>query len=723
MFNWLKKISPVSENLVNSNDAVIAGEGSATMAPLPNEYTTYKKRGNELLAQGRLKEAALCYRQAVATNPGYAEGFLNLGFVLEEEQQHAEAELALKQAVLLNPKMEDAYYLLATVLQASGKPKEAIDNYNMALELKPDFEIVYRDLILALFQNEQPDQAEVAISKAIGLYPLNADFHYYLGKLYAYQGETDKAIDSFLKALSIQPGFAEGHNDMGLALQAQNRIDAAVQSFRKALSCKQDYAEAHCNLGTALQSLGQLEAAIASYQNAIAINPDYAIAHNNLASALQKQDKLEEAIKHLHEAIKINPRYAEAHCNLGVALKIQGKLEAAIKCFQMSLSINPDSAEAHSNLADTFQALGKLDAAIEQYQQTVSLQPDSAKTHHSLGLVFVQMGKQDRAVQCFQKALSVDPDYADAHLSLGLSQLLLGNFEQGWAEYEWRWQVAHMQSAKFNCRQPLWLGKEPLSGKTILLHFEQGFGDAIQFSRYAKFIAARGATVLLFVPAALKSLLTGLEGVTQVLAENELLPAFDYHCPLMSLPLAFSTRLNTIPAEGAYLGCDQEHISKWQDKLGNKTRPRIGLVWAGNRTHQNDINRSIPLQSLIGILSDQVQWVVLQKEICPSDQALLSKLKHVACFDTELEDFMDTAGLIANMDLVISVDTAVAHLACAMGKPVWILLPVNTDWRWMLGRSDSPWYPSARLFRQTMTGDWDSVLSLVAKELIDTIGV
>lgn len=755
MFNLLKKIFSSSEKTEIVPVANAPTEEEEAQSDKPGKSAAYKKQGNEYLAQGELKNAAECYRQAIAINHDYAEAYINLGFVLKEQKLYEEAERVLKQAVLLNPEMEDAYYLLAIVSQELGKPNEAVDHYNKAIELKPDFEIGYRDLSRALLQSGQNASAKTVLLKAIALYPINADFHYYLGKLHVHEGEPDQAIDCFLKALSIQPEFAEGHNDMGLALQAQDNLDAAIQSYQRALSFKSDYAEAHGNLGFALQRQGKREAAIASYRNALAINPDLAIVHNNLASVLQVQDKLEEAIAHLQKAITINPRSAEAHCNLGVALKIQGKLEAAVECCQKSLSINPDYAEAHGNLADALQAQGKLDAAlegyhralalkpdleevhnnlgnvyktqgkfdaaVEQYRQAISLKPGFASAHLNLGQAFVEQGMQERAIQCFQNAISIKPNFVDAHLNLSLSQLQMGHFEQGWAEYEWRWQSTQMQLIKYDYKQPLWLGKVPLRGKTILLHHEQGFGDTIQFCRYAKLVAAQGATVLLLVPAELKSLLARLEGVSQVLAESEPLPPFDYHCPLMSLPLAFSAQMSTIPAEDAYLGCDPTRVSKWQGKLGNKTRPRIGLVWSGSQQHKNDRNRSIPLNDLLEIISDQAQFVSLQKEIRPVDRPLLNDYKHIAHFADDLENFMDTAGLIANMDLVISVDTSVAHLAGAMGKAVWVLLPFNPDWRWMLERSDCPWYPSAKLFRQTRVGDWNSVLSLVAKELRNTM--
>lgn len=755
MFNALKRIFTSSEKSQRVPVASAPTEGAVEQVGSLGKSAAFKKKGNECLAKGELDNAAECYREAIEIKQDHVEAYINLGFVLNEQNLFEEAERTLKQAILLNPEMEDAYFLLATASHGLGKLSEAVDSYNKAIELKPDFEIVYRDLSLTLFQSGQIDSARKVILKAIALYPTNADFHYYLGKLFAHDDAPDKAIDCYLKALLIQPGFADAHNDMGLAHLAQGQLGAAIQSYQRAVTLKLDFAEAHSNMGFALQRQGKLEEATASYQKALAINPDFFIAHNNLASTLQAQGKLDEAIGHLQKAIEINPNNAEVHSNMGVAFKIQGKLEAAVGCCQKSLSINSDYAEAHSNLADVLQVQGKLDAAVEcyqralslkpflyethnnlgnvyktqsklnaaaeQYQQAIALKPDLASAHLNLGLVLLEEGIRDRAMQCFQDAISLESNFVEAHLSMSLSQLQIGDFEQGWAEYEWRWKSAQMQSIIYDYKQPLWLGKESLSGKTILLHDEQGLGDTIQFCRYAKLVAAQGATILLLVPSALKSLLTGLEGVSQVLAEGESVPAFDYHCPLMSLPLAFATRVNTIPAEGPYLGCNPGYVSKWQHKLGNKTRPRIGLVWSGSQKHKNDHNRSIPLADLLGLVSNQGQFVSLQKEIRPVDQPLLNRHKHIVCFGEDLEDFMDTAGLIANMDLVISVDTSVAHLAGAMGKPVWILLPFNPDWRWMLERSDCPWYPSARLFRQTNIGDWSSALSVVAEELKNTI--
>lgn len=755
MLNFLKKIRSHLENVGSTPIAVAPEKSQGVDANASSVAAHCKREGNNYLGHGDFEKAKACYLQAISVKPDYAEAHVNLGFVLREQKLFVEAEQALEQAILLNPEMEDAYYLLATVLQELGKLSDAIVNYNKAIELKPNFEMVYLDLGRALFQEGQVENAEIAIAKSIELYPGNADFHYFRGKLFAHAGEPDQAVECFVRALSIQPNFAEGHNDLGLQLQAQNKFDAAIESYQKALSFKSDYAEALANMAFALQSQGKLDAAIVNYRSALTINPNFVAVRNNLASVLQAQDKPEEAIEHLQKAVAIDPDYAEAHSNLGVAFQLHGKFAAAAQSCRMALSIKPNFAEAHSNLADALQALDNLDAAVESYQRAVALNPNLEKTHYNLGNAyiaqgkydtavihyrqailikpdffnahqnlgnaFVALGKREMAIECFKIAISLKPDFSEAHLNMSLCHLLTGNFEIGWAEYEWRWQSTHMKVTNRDYKRPLWRGEESLAGKTILLHHEQGFGDTLQFCRYAKLVAAQSATVILVVPKTLKSVLANLEGITQIFDESEPLPLFDYHCPLMSLPRAFSTNINNIPGETPYVSCNQEARSIWQKKLGHKTRPSIGLVWSGSIAHKNDANRSISLSDLLGLVSEDFQFVSLQKELHPDDQPLLAMQKNIAHFGEDLTSFSDTAGLIANLDLVISVDTSVAHLAGAMGKPVWILLPFNPDWRWMLERSDSPWYPSAKLFRQPKMGDWNSVLSAVSKELKNTI--
>ncbi len=317
----------------------------------------------------------------------------------------------------------------------------------------------------------------------------------------------------------------------------------------------------------------------------------------------------------------------------------------------------------------------------------------------------------------YRKALTIEPDYAPAHWNESLCRLLIGDFERGWKKYEWRWKCDQDLLATRNFSQPLWLGREDLTGKTILLHAEQGLGDTIQFARYAQAVAQKCAKVILEVQPSLRSLLSEISGAYKVLSRGEPLPEFDFHCPLLSLPLAFNTRLETIPATIPYLGARAAVVKRWEDNLGKRDVPRVGIVWSGLSTNVNDHNRSIALSRLAALAGPSVKLVSLQNEVRAEDEKALAANKQILHFGSELEDFSDTAALVSLMDLVVSVDTSVAHLAGALGKPVWILLPFAPDWRWLVDREDSPWYPTARLFRQPKIGDWDSVIDKVKQDL------
>ena len=310
-----------------------------------------------------------------------------------------------------------------------------------------------------------------------------------------------------------------------------------------------------------------------------------------------------------------------------------------------------------------------------------------------------EIKRLDEAQACFERALKIKPDYAEAHCNWALCRILVGDFDHGWKSNEWRWETAHLRKEKRNFVQPLWLGSNEITGKTILLHSEQGFGDTIQFCRYVPLVAERAARVILEVPESLRELMETLTGSAQIVPKGEPLPQFDLHCPLMSLPLAFKTRLESIPCATPYLGALPSAVKSWNARLGQRRRSRVGLVWSGRPEHKNDHNRSLKLSTLLPLLDCDVTFISLQREVRPGDAATLKGLD-IVHFGGELKNFSDTAAIISNLDVVISVDTSVAHLAGALGTPVWILLPFVPDWRWLLDREDSPWYPTARLFRQ-----------------------
>lgn len=500
-------------------------------------------------------------------------------------------------------------------------------------------------------------------------------------------GRLQEAESIYWQVLKIEPRNVDALHLLGTMACQVGQYAISVELFDKALKIKPDSAEALGNRGVALEALERFDEALASYDKALTIKPDYVMALSNRGNVLDALKRYDEALASCDKALTINPDHADAHCNRGVALEALKRYDEALASYDRALEIKPDFAKALRNRGNALQAL---------------------KRYHE-------------ALVCYDKALTIRPDDAEAHWNASLCLLVTGDFERGWKEHEWRWKWNDFTSARRSFPQPQWLGREDLAGKTILLHFEQGLGDTIQFSRYARALARKGARVILEVQPTLKSLLSELEGTYQVVGLGEALPEFDFHCPLLSLPLAFDTRPETIPAEVPYLSAAAAMVGKWERRLPRKDAPRVGIAWSGSPGHKNDRNRSIALGRLAAAFAGLgVAPVSVQNMVRPEDEsALAADILH---FGAELEHFSDTAAVVSLMDLVISVDTSVAHLAGALGKPVWILLPFAADWRWLADREDSPWYPTAKLFRQPAIGDWDSVLDKLRQELGEYIG-
>jgi hypothetical protein len=373
----------------------------------------------------------------------------------------------------------------------------------------------------------------------------------------------------------------------------------------------------------------------------------------------------------------------------------------------------------HNGLGTVLQAFGRNDEALLCFDRALQLRPNYPEALTNRGDVLSELRRFDEALSSFDQAAAINQEYPPARWNSAMLRLQMGDFEAGWAGREWRWKCPELRLIDRQFSQPVWLGDSPIAGKTVLLHSDEGLGDAIHFARYVSMVAALGATVILEVPDALQPLLTDLPGISQCLPKSGgELPPFDLHCPLTSLPLAFKTRLETIPAENSYLPSPAvDRTLRWEDRLGPHDRLRVGLVWSGNPKHKNDYNRSVPLRILSGILDADATFVSLQKDAKSDDKAVLLDRSQIVDLTASLTDFAETAALISCLDLVISVDTSVAHLAGALGQPTWILLPYTPDYRWLLDRDDSPWYPTVRLFRQTETREWPSVLDRVRAEL------
>jgi len=439
------------------------------------------------------------------------------------------------------------------------------------------------------------------------------------------------------------------------------------------------------------------------------------------AMAYHKNGQLSEAAGILEEIVLHNPKSRDALHTLGVIAYQREQYQRAADLIGKAIAINPDNAAYFSDRGLALQRLKQLDLALESYNKAIALNSDIPVIHLNRGNALKELRQLKAAVESYDNAIAIKPDYATAHWNKALEQLILGDFEKGWRSYEWRWREEHFPSPRRNFPWQLWLGEEPLKGKTILLHSEQGLGDTIQFCRYVPLVAQLAGRVIFEVEWPLIPLVEQLEGVSQFVAKGQLLPAVDFHSPLLSLPLAFKTRLDTIPFTQKYLASDPLKVAAWELRLGPKIMPRIGLVWNGRADHQNDQLRSIKLLELTEYLPSGFQYVSLQKEVRPHDMETLELHPNIAYYGDELQDFADTAALCELMDVIISVDTSVAHLGGALGKSTWVLLPFIPDWRWLLDRNDSLWYQSARLYRQEVEDDWSGVLERVRHDLLQML--
>lgn len=604
-------------------------------------------------------------------------------------------------------------------LHQQGKLPQAQAIYEQVLQLQPtNFDALQ---LLGVLSTQKKDHllAIEFYSKALQINPQHAASYNNLGVVFHEQERFDEAIELYERAIANEPKYADAHYNRGNALKELERYEEALASYEDSIALSPNHAESHFNKGNALKDLKRFEEALASYNKAISLKPNYADANINKGNVLQELGCLEEAVHNFNQAITVNPRSEKSWLGLGIALRELKQSEESLLAFDKAIQFKPDYAEAYCNKGLTLQNLRHFDEAVTCYDQAILLKPDYADAFCNKGACLSDLRKIEEGIACVERAIEIDPQHIHAHWNKSLFHLLSGNLKTGWQEYEWRWDMLEKEK-KHTPRvftQPLWLGKESIQGKTILLHAEQGLGDTLQFCRYASLVANLGATVILEVQAPLGKLLSNLEGVSQVVAPGEPLPQFDYQCPLLSLPLALKTEIDNIPALAKYLVSDEKKLAHWQSILGEKKLPRVGIVWSGNAGYGNDINRSISLNDLIDHLPDNCEYISLQKEIRDTDRQILNLDKKIRHFGGAFQDFLDTAALCDSMDLVISVDTSVAHLAGALGKPTWIMLPHNSDWRWLLEREDSPWYPSVKLYRKPTTGSWDAIMSRIQKDL------
>lgn len=563
--------------------------------------------------------------------------------------------------------------------------------------------------------------AATLYDRILAVCPDHADALHLSGVIARRFGDRYAAQRRISRAVALQPDFAEPYNNLGNVLRDLGDQAAAAHSFRRATCLKPALAEAYAGLASALHDLGRDEEGIAVWRIAATARPDHAETRNGLGNALQELGRHGEAEEAYHTALALDPSLIHAYANLGAAARGGGAATRAIVLQRRALRLQPDFPAALSGLGLSLTALDRPDEAAALHARAIALQPDFPGAQSNLGTAALALNRVEVAATAYRRAIRLAPGLPDPHRNLGITHLLQGRLAEGWPEYEWRLRCADSKTPA-ELPRPRWDGG-PLGGKTILLHAEQGLGDVLQFARYVPLVAARGGRVTLCAPQNLARLFASLEGVERFVPAGAPVSGFDVHAPLLSLPLAFATTLDTVPAAVPYLHADAALTSAWGERLAAALGLpgdglRVGVVWGGSPGHGNDRNRSLSLAALAPLAAvPGVRLVSLQKGP-PADQIRALPIgMQILDLSADITDFADTAAIMANLDLVVTVDTSVAHLAGALGRPVWVLLPFAPDWRWLLGREDSPWYPTMRLFRQPALGVWGPVIGQAADHL------
>lgn len=732
-------------------------EGPATMAGTSAVRAAVGDtllRARALLQRREIAAAQRLYQGVLMLDPDNVEALHLLGVAFLRAGDPKQAEPLIVRSLQLGLARAWNVANHGAVLVALGRYTEALAVLDKALQLDANCASALLALGNAMLELGRWSEAQAAYEQALANEPGLPEAWCNRGKVLRTLNRPADALISFDRALRLEPANDEARTHRGHALRDLGRTEEALRSYQLALVARPKAPDllALCgalltDLGRELEALGCLDEALLQrpndvqllYQSCVALDrlhshaellkrcdrllalaPEHPVAWLARGNALQGLHRYPEAMEAYGNAVARDPSLIDAWRNHASALRMLGRYADALDDYDHALAQAGANAELLYNRAVVLQQLGRYDEALTSYEAAALVPGQTAQALYSRALALQQLGRDGEALACYQQAREIDPNHGVARRSEAFCRLLTGDFTEGWQQLESRWSTGDTILTRRYTDRPIWLGAEPVAGKTVLLHAEQGYGDTLQFCRYAPLVEALGATVLLEIPSALKPLLDSLRGVSRLVAEKEAMPAFDLHCPLMSLPLAFATRLDTIPAEVPYLQADPVRREAWRQRLDEVSAPercRVGLAWSGNPRHNNDENRSILLAQLAPLYGLDATFVSLQPMVRERDTACLAQ-SSIVNLGSELVDFADTAALMEALDLVISVDTSVAHLAGALGRPLWVLLPRAPDWRWLLDRDDSPWYPTARLFRQEKPGDWPATIGSAAQALV-----
>lgn len=631
------------------------------------------------------------------------------------------------------PAVMDPFFARAYAAHRDGRLADAERDYRAAIDADP----VHTDALhlLGVLRHQQGRHEEAAdlVGRAVALRPNDAALQLNLGNALKALGRLDGAIERFRNALSLAPDFPLAHYNLGNAYAQAGRHEDAVDAFQKSLRLQPNDASTYNNLGNALHALGRADEAIAAFSRALALRPGHAGAHNNLGMAFAALGRGDDAIEQFRAALTAEPRYVAAHFNLGNALDAMGRHGEAAAAFEAVLALQAAFPPALLGLGNALAALGRHTEAIARFERAVGLDPQLALAWLGLGNAHHALGNHEAALRAFDQALRLRPDLASAQLNRALTLLTLGDFARGLPAYESRLDIAAISASPVEsgarpvagaASPPRWRG-EPIDGQTLWLDAEQGFGDTLQFLRFVPLARERASRVVLTVQRELAPLVAPLAQawrVTMAIA-GEARPRADLHCPLLSLPYALGTTLDTLPAPRRYLDVPVSYRRRWRGSLGGHAKVKIGLAWSGRiQAHEN---RAMPVSALAPLLAlPGVDWLVLQPNLTDDDKRALDTLARTASihrFDDRIGDFADTAAIVDRLDAVVSIDTSIAHLAGALGKPLWLMLPFAADWRWFTNTDRSPWYPSARLMRQPAPGQWGPVIDALARAVANEV--
>ena len=600
------------------------------------------------------------------------------------------------------------------------KPLPSKQKVTKPQRLDPLIEAAIQDWVTRAFEHQQAgrlSEAGALYRQVLGNQKDHFDALHMLGIITHQLGNSVEACELVSRALNIRPDNAEAHNSLAIILSSLTRSVEALKHLDRALDLRPDFPEALNSKGNALRANGALASARDHFKRAIELAPNYGQAHGSLGVVLIEMEEPEAAKTSLKNALRLTPDDPKIWSNLGAALQDLGEFDEALNSINKALELDANHAHAINNRGHVLQELDQLTEAEASFLEAIRLQPIYADAYINLGLTQQMQNRLGEAIQTLKSGLKVEPNNPNLHWNLSLALLQNGDFEEGWREYEWRWEMPKFSVFARELDAPMWAG-QAFAGKTLYIHAEQGLGDTIHFARYVPLAAKSGAKVIFECVPALASLFVSSFGLEDITVVSDAPVNCDAHTPLLSLPGIFKTNLDTIPSETPYLNPPPDRILQWSDAIPGDPGPKVGLVWAGNTTYQNDFRRSIPFELISEILNvPGFQFYSLQIDRL---ETATTAINDGILFDigTGFSDFSDTASVISQLDLVISVDTAVVHLAGALGIPAWNLLPRASDWRWLLNRSDSPWYPTMRLFRQPSPGDWKSVIEEVKTALL-----